>query len=193
MTPWKVIDRAPLPKGGELQLAQREQAAVALARPAAHLGQALGVGGAARVEHVAEAAQAIGAPLTIDDLRRLTNEMIDTMLGYIADSADEEIIDALLLKFDALLGKGDTDSAAKVVAKIPDGPIADKWTNYKFERKLVNPANRRKYDIIVIGTGLAGGSAAATLAELGVGSDDIAEAARIVETTREAVLGRSPD
>src|SRR3954466_15792733 len=52
-------------------------------------------------------------------------------------------------------------------AKIPDGPIADKWTNYKFERKLVNPANRRKYDIIVVATGLAGGSAAATLAELG--------------------------
>ena len=44
-------------------------------------------------------------------------------------------------------------------AKIPDGPIADKWTNYKFDRKLVNPANRRKYDIIVVGTGLAGGSA----------------------------------
>ena len=52
-------------------------------------------------------------------------------------------------------------------AKIPDGPIADKWTNYKFERKLVNPANRRKYDIIVVGTGLAGGAAAATLGEQG--------------------------
>jgi succinate dehydrogenase / fumarate reductase flavoprotein subunit len=52
-------------------------------------------------------------------------------------------------------------------AKIPDGPIADKWTNYKFERKLVNPANRRKYEIIVVGTGLAGGAAAATLGEQG--------------------------
>jgi succinate dehydrogenase / fumarate reductase flavoprotein subunit len=52
-------------------------------------------------------------------------------------------------------------------AKIPDGPIAEKWTNYKFERKLVNPANRRKYDIIVVGTGLAGGAAAATLGEQG--------------------------
>jgi len=52
-------------------------------------------------------------------------------------------------------------------SKIPDGPIADKWTNYKFDRKLVNPANRRKYDIIVVGTGLAGGSAAATLGEQG--------------------------
>ena len=53
-------------------------------------------------------------------------------------------------------------------SKIPDGPIANKWTNYKFDRKLVNPANRRKYDIIVVGTGLAGGAAAATLGEQGV-------------------------
>ncbi|QYG91314.1 fumarate reductase/succinate dehydrogenase flavoprotein subunit [Iamia sp. SCSIO 61187] len=52
-------------------------------------------------------------------------------------------------------------------SKIPDGPIADKWTSYKFDRKLVNPANRRKYDIIVVGTGLAGGAAAATLGEQG--------------------------
>jgi succinate dehydrogenase / fumarate reductase flavoprotein subunit len=51
--------------------------------------------------------------------------------------------------------------------KIPDGPVAEKWTNYKFSRKLVNPANRRKYDIIVVGTGLAGGAAAATLGEQG--------------------------
>jgi len=52
-------------------------------------------------------------------------------------------------------------------SKVPDGPIAEKWTNYQFERKLVNPANRRKYDIIVVGTGLAGGAAAATLGEQG--------------------------
>jgi succinate dehydrogenase / fumarate reductase flavoprotein subunit len=52
-------------------------------------------------------------------------------------------------------------------SKIPDGPVADKWTSYKFDRKLVNPANRRKYDIIVVGTGLAGGAAAATLGEQG--------------------------
>ncbi|MFN8018190.1 MAG: fumarate reductase/succinate dehydrogenase flavoprotein subunit [Acidimicrobiales bacterium] len=52
-------------------------------------------------------------------------------------------------------------------SKIPDGPIAEKWTNYKFERKLVNPANRRKYEVIVVGTGLAGASAAATLGEQG--------------------------
>ncbi len=52
-------------------------------------------------------------------------------------------------------------------AKIPDGPIEKKWENYKFNMKLVNPANRRKYNIIVVGTGLAGGAAAASLGEMG--------------------------
>ncbi len=52
-------------------------------------------------------------------------------------------------------------------SKIPEGPIADKWTNHKNNVKLVNPANKRLIDVIVVGTGLAGGSAAATLAELG--------------------------
>jgi len=52
-------------------------------------------------------------------------------------------------------------------SKNPDGPLADKWTNHKFNIKLVNPANKRKYDVIVVGTGLAGGAAAASLAELG--------------------------
>lgn len=52
-------------------------------------------------------------------------------------------------------------------SKIPAGPISDKWTDYKDHINLVNPANKRNLDIIVVGTGLAGGSAAATLAELG--------------------------
>ena len=52
-------------------------------------------------------------------------------------------------------------------SKIPQGPIANKWTNYKNKINLVNPANKRNIDVIVVGTGLAGGSAAATLAELG--------------------------
>ena len=52
-------------------------------------------------------------------------------------------------------------------SKIPQGPLADKWTNHKNKINLVNPANKRLIDIIVVGTGLAGGSAAATLAELG--------------------------
>jgi len=52
-------------------------------------------------------------------------------------------------------------------AKIPSGPLADKWDRHKFESKLVNPANRRRHTVIVVGTGLAGGSAAASLGELG--------------------------
>ena len=52
-------------------------------------------------------------------------------------------------------------------AKIPSGPLAQKWDKHKFEMKLVNPANKRKFDVIVVGSGLAGASAAATLGELG--------------------------
>ena len=55
----------------------------------------------------------------------------------------------------------------KLDAKIPSGPIEKKWDNHTFNLKLVNPANKRKYTIIVVGTGLAGASAAASLAELG--------------------------
>src|SRR5476649_892539 len=51
--------------------------------------------------------------------------------------------------------------------KVPQGPLAEKWSKYKFDLKLVNPANKRKYDIIVVGTGLAGASSAASMAELG--------------------------
>ena len=52
-------------------------------------------------------------------------------------------------------------------SKIPAGPMADKWNTYKSDMKLVNPNNKRKFKVIVVGTGLAGASAAATLAELG--------------------------
>ncbi len=55
----------------------------------------------------------------------------------------------------------------KLDAKVPDGPIAKKWDLHKFQMKLVNPANKRKYTIIVVGTGLAGASAASSLGELG--------------------------
>src|SRR5947199_4592367 len=55
----------------------------------------------------------------------------------------------------------------KLDAKIPPGPLAQKWDKHRFEMKLVNPANKRKFDVIVVGTGLAGASAAASLAELG--------------------------
>src|SRR5210317_782347 len=52
-------------------------------------------------------------------------------------------------------------------AKIPEGPLAEKWDRRRFDNRLVNPANKRKYEILVVGTGLAGASAAATLGELG--------------------------
>ena len=56
---------------------------------------------------------------------------------------------------------------ATIDSKIPAGPIAEKWTNYKAHQKLVNPKNKRKLDIIIVGTGLAGASAAASLGEMG--------------------------
>src|SRR5881394_2321797 len=52
-------------------------------------------------------------------------------------------------------------------AKVPAGSLAEKWDRHRFEMKLVNPANKRKYTVLVVGSGLAGGSAAATLSELG--------------------------
>lgn len=55
----------------------------------------------------------------------------------------------------------------KLDSKIPEGPISDKWTNYKNHLKLVAPNNRPKIDIIVVGTGLAGSAAAASLGEMG--------------------------
>lgn len=55
----------------------------------------------------------------------------------------------------------------KLDAQIPGGPLAEKWDKHRFEMKLVNPSNRRKYKVIVVGTGLAGGACAATLGEQG--------------------------
>src|SRR5476649_1337976 len=55
----------------------------------------------------------------------------------------------------------------KLDAQVPPGPLTEKWARFKSECKLVNPANKRKFHVIVVGTGLAGGAAAATLAELG--------------------------
>src|SRR5580698_5176396 len=55
----------------------------------------------------------------------------------------------------------------KLDSKIPSGPLAQKWDSHRFNMKLVNPANKRKFDVIIIGSGLAGASAAASLAELG--------------------------
>ena len=58
-------------------------------------------------------------------------------------------------------------NTVRLDSKIPDAPVADMWDTYKSDMKLVNPNNKRKFKIIVVGTGLAGASAAATLAELG--------------------------
>ena len=55
----------------------------------------------------------------------------------------------------------------KLDSKVPDGPIAEKWEKHKFDMKLVSPSNRRKFEVIVVGTGLAGASAAASLGEMG--------------------------
>ncbi|NOX18952.1 MAG: fumarate reductase/succinate dehydrogenase flavoprotein subunit [Chlorobi bacterium] len=55
----------------------------------------------------------------------------------------------------------------KLESKVPEGNLAEKWTNHKFSMKLVNPSNKRKFEIIIVGSGLAGASAAATLGELG--------------------------
>ncbi|HEX3797419.1 MAG TPA: fumarate reductase/succinate dehydrogenase flavoprotein subunit [Verrucomicrobiae bacterium] len=55
----------------------------------------------------------------------------------------------------------------KIDSRIPSGPLASKWDQHKFDMKLVNPANKRKFDVIIVGSGLAGASAAATMAELG--------------------------
>ena len=56
----------------------------------------------------------------------------------------------------------------KINSRIPEGQLAEKWSNYKDHQKLVNPANKRRLDIIVVGTGLAGASAAASLGEMGL-------------------------
>ena len=56
---------------------------------------------------------------------------------------------------------------ATLNSRIPEGPVAEKWTNYKAHQKLVNPKNKRKLDVIIVGTGLAGASAAASLGEMG--------------------------
>ncbi|HOH95685.1 MAG TPA: hypothetical protein PK638_00650, partial [Candidatus Enterocola sp.] len=62
--------------------------------------------------------------------------------------------------------KSAVNSENEVETKIPEGPLAEKWSNYKAHQKLVNPSNKRRSDIIVVGTGLAGASAAASLAEM---------------------------
>ena len=72
---------------------------------------------------------------------------------------------------------------ATLDAKIPEGPIKDKWTNHKNHINVVNPANKRSIDVIVVGTGLAGGSAAASLAEMGYSVKHFASKIHLVVRT----------
>ena len=80
----------------------------------------------------------------------------------IAVEAAKEVVETVKEAAKELVEENET-----IDAKIPEGPLAEKWTNYKAHQKLVNPANKRKLDVIVVGTGLAGASAAASLAEMG--------------------------
>ena len=85
------------------------------------------------------------------------NTVVDAVLEA-KEKAEEVVKEAV---------KAVKGEATKIDAKIPEGPLAEKWSNYKAHQKLVNPANKRRLDVIVVGTGLAGASAAASLAEMG--------------------------
>src|SRR5882724_4100547 len=63
--------------------------------------------------------------------------------------------------------RGANNMIGRIDSKIPSGPLDEKWERHKFESKLINPSNKRKYSVLVVGSGLAGASAAASLAELG--------------------------
>ena len=65
----------------------------------------------------------------------------------------------------------ESDDSSMLASGAPDGPIADRWDEHKFRMRLVNPANRRRYRVIIVGSGLAGGAAAATLGEMGYNVD----------------------
>ena len=88
------------------------------------------------------------------------NTVVDAVLEA-KEKAEEVVKEAVKEAVKAVTGANTID------AKIPEGPLAEKWSNYKAHQKLVNPANKRRLDIIVVGTGLAGASAAASLAEMG--------------------------
>ena len=62
-----------------------------------------------------------------------------------------------------------TAAPSRLDSKCPSGPMAERWDRHRFELQLVNPSNKRKFHVVVVGTGLAGASAAASLAELGYG------------------------
>lgn len=91
------------------------------------------------------------------------------VVDVVTDEATKEAVEAVKTaakKVEKAVKKAVADEQY-VDGKVPEGPLAEKWTNYKAHQKLVNPANKRRLDIIVVGTGLAGASAAASLGEMG--------------------------
>ena len=94
-------------------------------------------------------------------------------LAEAAELVKNTVVDAVLEAKEKVEGvvqeavKAIKKETTTIDAKIPEGPLAEKWSNYKAHQKLVNPANKRRLDVIVVGTGLAGASAAASLAEMG--------------------------
>ena len=88
-------------------------------------------------------------------------------VAVMAAEAALDVAEAAVTKAADALKEAATPVITPEMAKIPAGPLELKWTNYKNHQKLVNPANKRRLDVIVVGTGLAGASAAASLAEMG--------------------------
>ena len=91
------------------------------------------------------------------------------VVDVVTDEATKEAVEAVKTaakKVEKAVKKAVADEQY-VDGKVPEGPLAEKWTNYKAHQKLVNPANKRRLDIIIVGTGLAGASAAASLGEMG--------------------------
>ena len=97
-------------------------------------------------------------------LQEMAGKAVEKVAEVVADAAAtaQAVAEAV-----AEVKAADAKVITPKMAKIPEGPLEKKWTNYKDHQKLVNPANKRKLDIIVVGTGLAGASAAASLAEMG--------------------------
>ena len=84
-----------------------------------------------------------------------------------AEKVVKQVAEKVAEKVEKVVKEATTPIITPEMAKIPAGPLELKWTNYKNHQKLVNPANKRRLDVIVVGTGLAGASAAASLAEMG--------------------------
>ena len=128
---------------------------------------------------------------TAEDIVENVQEMVEDVKDFIEDDKTQQVVASVkdagekiaesakegaskvseTIKATAQKVVADETNESKTItrkdAKIPEGPLAEKWSNYKAHQKLVNPANKRRLDIIVVGTGLAGASAAASLAELG--------------------------